>query len=298
MARERAALARPAPVEAPSQGPLYLPPGTAQVEAGRDWAGVSIGLVLVVEVLGVAAAAAWTRSVWPGWGAVIVVAAWAVLLAVPLGAGRVHGHREPDGDERARLAEPWRDVQRRAGTSAHRLVVVDSSELNACASFGRTVAVTADSARSLPPFRLAAVLAHELGHVRGRQAGMAFVRAQVTLPGRALLWTLRAPWSPVAAMWRRAVKWHRPIGFVLAFFAAVAAAAVSAVVAAPALAGGAAAVAARLTGGLAERRADAFAVRTGLGAELLAAVEHRIDGADPMPLPLVKRAEALRRRLG
>ncbi|WP_246179012.1 M48 family metalloprotease [Actinomadura decatromicini] len=281
---------------------MYPHPGAAQdeapVEVGRDWAGVSIGVVLVLEALGVAGVAVGAQAVWSVWGAVIVLVGWAVLLGVPLCVGRVHGHREPAEDERARLAEPWRDVQRRAGTSAYRLVVVDSAELNACASFGRTVAVTADSARSLPPFRLAAVLAHELGHVRGRRAGTAFVRAQVTLPSRALLWTLRTPWSPVASLWRRAVKWHRPIGFVPVFFAAVAATAVSVVVAAPALVGGAAAVAARLTGGLAERRADALAVRTGLGAELLAAVEHRIEGADPMPLPLVRRAQALRRRLG
>ncbi|TYC08221.1 hypothetical protein FXF65_38585 [Actinomadura syzygii] len=37
----------PSPPEPPSQGPMHLPPGAAQVEAGRDWAGVSIGVALV-----------------------------------------------------------------------------------------------------------------------------------------------------------------------------------------------------------------------------------------------------------
>ncbi|WP_165969485.1 M48 family metalloprotease [Actinomadura sp. KC06] len=204
-------------------------------------------------------------------------------------------------EERGRLEQPWRDVQRRAGGDAYVLVVTESDTLNACTPFGRTVAVTSHAARSLPPGRLEAVLAHELGHAVGLRAGAAFVRAQVTVPSRALTWVLRTPWSLVVSMWKRAVEWHRPIGFILAFFVAIAATAITIVVVLPAGAAYAAASAGRLVGGWSEARADAAAVRIGLGADLLAAVEHRIEAAgreEPMPMPLVRRAQGLRRRLG
>lgn len=235
---------------------------------------------------------------WPVWGAVAVVAVWGVLLLVPLGAGRVYGYREPGGAERVRLEQSWRDVQRRAGVSAYRLVVVESDELNACVPSGRTVAVTSASARSLPPGWLEAVLAHELGHLLGRRAVTAFVHAQVTLPSRALLWTLRRPWSPVVPLWKRAVKWHRPIGFVLVFLLVVLATAVTVVVALPAGVAHVAALGARVLSGSGEGRADAAAVRLGFGAELVAAVEDRIEHASHgLPLHLVRRAQGLRRRL-
>ena len=260
--------------------------------------GLAIGVVVAVEAVGVAGVAAGLHLVWPVWGAVVAFGVWAVLLLVPLAAGRVYGYREPTQDERARLEQPWRDVQRRMGADAYRLVVTDADELNACPPFGRAVAVTSGSAASLPPVQLAAVLGHELGHVLGRGAGPAFARAQVTVSSRALLWAIRKPWSPVAAAWKRAVEWHRPIGFVLVLVLGLVAAAVSVVVAVPAGVGGVAALGARLTGGRAEARADGAAARAGLGAELLAAVEHRIDQAEGLPLPLVRRAQRLRRRLG
>jgi Zn-dependent protease with chaperone function len=196
---------------------------------------------------------------------------------------------------------PWRDVQRRAGGGVYRLLVAESGEVNACAPFGRTVAVTSHAARSLPPNRLAGVLAHELGHSLGWRAGPAFVRAQVTVPGRALSWTLRAPWSLVVSLWKRAVAWHRPIGFLLVFVMALVATAVSVVVVVPAVVAQAGVLAGRVFARRAEARADAAAVRMGLGPELVAAVEHHIDGADParrMPVPLIRRAEGLRRALG
>jgi Zn-dependent protease with chaperone function len=252
-----------------------------------------------VEAVVVAVVAFGLHLVWPAWGAAVVVAVWAVVLPAPLGAGRVYGYREAGGAERVQLEQAWRDVQRRAGVSGYRLVVVESAELNACVPFGRTVAVTSASAQGLAPGRLEAVLAHELGHLLGWRAVPAFVHAQVTLPSRALLWTLRRSWSPIGPMWKRAVAWHRPIGFVPVFLLAVLAAAVTVVLAVPAGLAYVGALGARALSGRGEARADAAAVRIGFGAELVAAVEERIEHArDGLPLHLVRRAQGLRRRLG
>ncbi|TDC00142.1 hypothetical protein E1284_40860, partial [Actinomadura bangladeshensis] len=228
----------------------YLPPG--REAPGR--AGVPVWGIVGGEAVVVAAVAFGAQLVWPLWGAVAVVVVWGLVLLAPLGAGRVYGYREPQSAERVQLEQSWRDVQRRAGVSAYRLVVVESDELNACVPFGRTVAVTSASARSLPPGRLEAVLTHELGHVLGWRVVPAFVHAQATLPSRALLWTLRRAWSPVGPMWKRAVKWHRPIGFVLVILLALAAAAVTVVVALPAGVAYVAALGARLPGGRGEGR--------------------------------------------
>ncbi|WP_165966903.1 M48 family metalloprotease [Actinomadura sp. 7K507] len=276
----------------------YLPPGRPP-EAPSGRAGVPVGLIVAVEAVAVAGVAFGGHLVWPVWGAVAVVAVWAVLLAAPLAARRAYGYREPAAAERVQVEQAWRNVQGRAGTAAYRLVVVESEALNACTPFGRTVAVTSHSARSLPPGTLEAVLAHELGHLLGWRAVPAFLHAQVTLPSRALTWVLRGTWAPVGPMWKRAVAWHRPIGFVAAFLLTVLATAVTVAVALPAAAAQAASRAARLPRGRAEARADAAAVRLGFGAELVAVVEHRIEHAPHgLPMPLVRRAQGLRRRLG
>ncbi|MFB4308755.1 M48 family metalloprotease [Actinomadura sp. GTD37] len=255
--------------------------------------------VLGAEAVVVAVAGVGAHVVWPVWGAVVVVVLWGLVVLAPLGAGRVYGYREPGGSERVQLEQSWRDVQRRAGVGGYRLVVVESDELNACVPSGRTVAVTSASARSLPPGRLEAVLAHELGHLLGWRAVTAFVHAQVTLPSRALLRTLRGSWSPIGPVWRRAVAWHRPIGFVPVLLLVLAATAVTAVVALPAGAAYAGALGARMLGRRGEGRADAAAVRMGFGADLVAAVEDRIEHASHgLPLHLVRRAQGLRRRLG
>lgn len=276
----------------------YLPPGRSQ-EVRSGGAGSRVGLIVACEAVLVATVASGLHLVWPVWGAVAVVAGWAVPLAAPLAAPRAYGYRDPVDAERGRLEQSWRSVQRRAGAEAYRLVVVESDELNACTPFGRTVAVTSHAARSLPPGRLEAVLAHELGHLLGWRAVPAFVHAQVTLPSRALRRVLRGSWSPIVPMWKRAVAWHRPIGFAAVILLAVLAAVVTVVVAVPAAVAFAVAWAARLPGGRGEARADAAAVRLGFGAELVAAVEHRIENAPHgLPLPLVRRAQGLRRRLG
>ncbi|MGI5208181.1 M48 family metalloprotease [Spirillospora sp. CA-108201] len=287
-----------APRQAEEPGPRYLPPGLPQgTPSGR--ARIAIGLVVAAEGGVVAAVAFGAGSVWTLWGAVLVFAVWALLLLAPFSASRSYGYREPDGDERARLEHAWRYVQQHAGVSGYRLVIVESDGLNACRPSTRTVAVTSQSARSLPPGRLAAVLAHELGHLQGWRAVPAFVHAQVTLPNRTLQWALRTVWSPIGPMWKRAVEWHRPIGFLGVLLLAAVAAVVTVLVALPAALAYAASLGARLLSAGGEARADAAAVRMGFGADLVAAVEHRIEHQpDGLPLPLVRRAQALRRRLG
>ncbi|MES9540467.1 M48 family metalloprotease [Actinomadura sp. NPDC000600] len=276
----------------------YLPPGRPQgTPSGR--AGVAIGLVVAIEGVVVAAVAFGLRSIWPGWGALALIVFWGILLLAPLTARRSYGYREPDEAERARLEHAWRYVQHHAGVSGYRLVVVESDGLNACRPSVRTVAVTSHSARELPPGGLAAVLAHELGHLQGWRAVPAFVHAQVTLPHRVLQWALRTVWSPIGPMWKRAVEWHRPIGFLGVFLLAAVAVVMTVVVALPAAFAYAASLGARLLSAAGEARADAAAVRMGFGADLVAAVEHRIEHQpDGLPLPLVRRAQALRRRLG
>ncbi|WP_233526387.1 M48 family metalloprotease [Actinomadura spongiicola] len=282
--------------------PRFLPPGRSRAVDvpergdGRRWA--SVGTVVLVEAVVVSVVAAGLPMVRPVWSGVVLFALWTVSLLATLSAPKAYGYREPTAEERRRLEQPWRDVQRRAGGGAHRLVVVDADALNACTPFGRTVAVTSHAARSLPPDRLAAVLAHELGHSLGWWAGPAFLREQVTAPSRVASWVWRALWDPVASMWRRAVAWHMPIGFVLVFLMAVVAAAVTVVVALPVGAAHAARLSGRLLTGRSEARTDAAVVRMGLGADLLAAVEQRLDDSGrAMPLPLVRRAEGLRRKL-
>lgn len=263
-----------------------------------------VGAVVGGEGAVVAVVAIGLHLVWPLWGAGAAIAVWAVLLTAvlltaPLAASRAYGYREPEEAERVRLEPAWRNVQRQAGTDGHRLVVVESDELNACTPSWRTVAVTSHAARSLPPGRLEAVLAHELGHVLGVRAVPAFVHAQITLPSRVLVWALRGLWRPIAPMWKRAVAWHRPIGFLAVLLLAAFASVATAVLALPTGAAFAAAWCARLPRGRAEARADAAAVRLGFGAELVAAVEHRIENAPHgLPMPLVRRAQGLRRRLG
>jgi Zn-dependent protease with chaperone function len=301
-----------------------VPPAIGGTAAGGRalpsgvWPGL-VGLVALVPVLagalGVVAPIAYgLHLAWPDWGAVAPFAVWGALVPLSLTPGArlltarvAYGCREPDAAERDRIDRPWRRAVDRAGVSAgrFRLLVMDSAELNACTPTGRIVAVTSHSARSLSPDRLEAVLVHELAHRLGRQGVLTQVTAQLMLPIGALRWVLRAMWSPVAPMWRRAVAWHRPIGFLLTFLLAIAAAAVTVVVAVPAaIALGAVAVT-RPLNGQAEYEADTTAVRLGLGTALLATLEHAIETARPdraeqppaLPMPLVRRAGRLRKRL-
>ncbi|WP_165495327.1 M48 family metalloprotease [Actinomadura roseirufa] len=262
---------------------------------------VGLSALLFAEALIVAFVAYALNRLFPFWGAVVPLVAWALvtsLVLVPATMRRLSGYRRPTEDERAALGKPWREVLQDAGLHprAFHLVVTDSEELNSCAPVWRFVAVTSHSAGSLPADRLAGVLAHELGHVLGWRMLPAFVHAQLTLPSRALLWTARLPWTPVAPMWKRAVAWHRPIGFLLVFLLAFAAGVATLILAIPTGAAYAAALLARFAAGRSEAGADAVAARLGRGAGLLAALDGRVEQAEhELPLPLVHRARKLRR---
>lgn len=207
--------------------------------------------------------------------------------------------RQPNKEEWGRLEEPWRRAYTRAGVHGYQLMLLDSSNLNACTTIGRVVAVTT-TAVTLPGDRLEAVLAHELAHTSGWHRGLEYVNAVLMLPIRTLWWLLRVLWAPVRPMWRRAVAWHRPIGFLLTFLLVAAAALVSVVVGAPAAVAWGCARLSRLVRSSTEAYADATVVRSGYGPYLLAALEEHLDRSSrpeeaiPLPPSLVRRATALR----
>lgn len=300
-----------------------LPPGPRPVAERRVrrglWSGmVTFSAILPVAVgsLGIVAPLAYgLHLILPVWGASIPFVVWLALnplLLIPafqrMRIRHARGVREPIETESSRLEQPWRDALRRAEIPAaeYRLMVAESGKLNACRAIGRIVVVTSHSVGSLTPGQLEAVLVHELGHRLGWRGPLGYVRDWLMLPTRALSWLLQALWSPVTPMWRRAVAWHRPIGFLLTFLLAIVAAAVSVVAALPAAVAAGGARLARLSTGQDEFHADTVAVRLGLGPDLLSALEHAIGSgqaeADPdrpqtvasLPLPLVRRTQRLR----
>jgi Zn-dependent protease with chaperone function len=261
--------------------------------------------VLTTEAAIIVPCAVAAQLRWPSWGAALPLAVWvgvAFLLSVPrfgaaLGRGSI---REPTEAERARLEGPWQSVTHRAALSGskYRLGVTDRDDLNACTPSGHLVIVTAKSARSQSTTQLEAVLAHELGHRSGWRGVATFANTRLSWPSKLLWWTLRTLWSPVEPMWKRAVEWHRPIGFLLVLLLAATATAFTIVAAIPAALTYAARLVTRPLTEHTEYQADTYAVRLGLGTELLAAIEHEIESATAaLPLPLVHRAQRLRRRL-
>lgn len=271
---------------------------------------VVLALTLASEAAVLVPAAYGLHLIWPFLGALIPFGVWlalALVLLVPgfrqLNVRLAYGAREPRHDERTRLQEAWLGLLPAHQAAGFHLMVSDTEDLNVCAPVGRVVIASASSVQSLPLARLQAVLAHELGHRTGLLAASAFVDAHLLLPSRALLWVLRALWSPVKPMWKRAVAWHRPIGFLLVLVLVLCGTAVTFITALPAALALGASAAARLAKGHTDARADAFVVRLGLGAELLAALEHRIENTSrpadsehhpALPLHLVRRAQHIR----
>ncbi|MYX27951.1 M48 family metalloprotease [Streptomyces sp. SID8381] len=104
-------------------------------------------------------------------------------------ARRLFGLRYPLPEEAGVLHSVWREVTARAGVdaSAYQLWVEDSPDVNAMATAGHIVSVTRHSLRTLPPARLAAVLAHELGHHTRGHAWVSLLVFWYALPAR-LAW--------------------------------------------------------------------------------------------------------------
>ncbi|MFF9012205.1 M48 family metalloprotease [Streptomyces sp. NPDC014870] len=95
--------------------------------------------------------------------------------------------REPTGAELAALRPLWDEVMARANIknpAAYELWIEDKEEINAAAAAGHMVGVTRWSLHHLPPERLTAVLAHELGHHVGGHAWAGLLGLWYALPGR------------------------------------------------------------------------------------------------------------------
>ncbi|MGW7085805.1 M48 family metalloprotease [Streptomyces sp. NPDC054871] len=130
-----------------------------------------------------------------GW---LVVLAWlasgALVFHRPTElafARHVLGLRQPLAEERMRLEPVWREVTARAGIEpqTYELMVENSDDLNAMAAAGHVVGVTTFSLNRLPSSRLAAVLAHELGHHTGGHAWAGLLGYWYSTPGR-IVWAV------------------------------------------------------------------------------------------------------------
>ncbi|MFE2150426.1 M48 family metalloprotease [Streptomyces lavendulae] len=126
--------------------------------------------------------------------AVIVPVAW--LLSGPLVFHRkvesaiarfLLGMCRPTPEEARRLDLVWEQVTRRAGVDreTYELWIQERPGLNATAAAGHVVAVTRHAMERLPNSRLAAVLAHELGHHVGGHTWAAMLADWYALPARA-----------------------------------------------------------------------------------------------------------------
>ncbi|MEU2507548.1 M48 family metalloprotease [Streptomyces sp. NPDC007863] len=124
---------------------------------------------------------------------VVVPIAW--LLSGPLVfnrrvetaiAQRMFGMRRPSPEEARRLDAVWEQVTRRAGVDRenYELWVQERAELNATAAAGHIVAVTRHALDRLSNTRLAAVLAHELGHHVGGHTWAAMLADWYAMPAR------------------------------------------------------------------------------------------------------------------
>jgi Zn-dependent protease with chaperone function len=326
----------PAPAPAPTPAPYGRPPGLPQVRPPAPAmvletpmppdppAGPGpVSTVIALAALLPAAVGALTivgplayglRLAWPPWGAALPFVVWAAGALLASWPNETiqrawYGYRDPTADEHRRLGEPSRRALRRLGVPAgrYRLMVSRSDEVTAPATTGRTVLITSYAARSLPPDQVEAVLAHELSHHRGRHALPVFCHTQLTLPTRALWWLLTHIWRPVRRMWRMAVRWHTPFGFLVTFLLAIAVAVIFVISALPAGVAVLGAALSRFALDRVEFDSDAEVAAHGLGRPLLTALETAIESGHAAPdrlgrlltLPplAVRRAQHLRRRL-
>ncbi|MFH8788711.1 M48 family metalloprotease [Streptomyces roseoverticillatus] len=99
--------------------------------------------------------------------------------------------RRPTPAEAERLSAVWEEVTRRAGVNqgTYELWVQERAELNATAAAGHIVGVTRHALERLPNSRLAAVLAHELGHHVGGHTWAGMLADWYALPARTV-WRL------------------------------------------------------------------------------------------------------------
>ncbi|MCB5178653.1 M48 family metalloprotease [Streptomyces antimicrobicus] len=183
-------------------------PGTrAEYVAHQRGAGLTalgrllLHLPVLLINLGLVLLAGWGLQQWCGLPYGILPCLW-------LAAGLLTFHRPTEGllaryllglhrplpRELAVLGPVWREVTLRAGVdgSRYELWIEDSADLTAAAAGGHLVIVTRHALETLSTARLAAVLAHELGHHTAGHTWARLVSWWYALPGR-LLWLVFRP---------------------------------------------------------------------------------------------------------
>ncbi|MFD8790905.1 M48 family metalloprotease [Streptomyces vinaceus] len=168
------------------------------------WLGLALHLPAFLLSSALIAATALALDAWLGVPVWLPASLWAAsgILAFHRPAERLlarhalHLHR-PLPAELDTLAPVWREVTARAGVdgSRYELWVEDSDDLNALAAAGHIVAVTRRALQDLPTSRLAAVLAHELGHHTSGHSWSALLGWWYAIPGR-LVWRGLARMKP------------------------------------------------------------------------------------------------------
>ncbi|MFF3622157.1 M48 family metalloprotease [Streptomyces sp. NPDC002467] len=189
---------------APSDDLEYRnPPGTRVTYRARQrrtdhtvWLGLVLHLPAFLLSFGLVLATALMLEAWLGVPVWLPPAVWAA-------SGALAFHRPTEGllarhllhlqrplpAELSTLAPVWREVTARAGVdgSRYELWVEDSDGLNALAAAGHIVAVTRRALEALPTSRLAAVLAHELGHHTSGHSWSGMLGWWYSIPGRIAL---------------------------------------------------------------------------------------------------------------
>ncbi|MFF4577760.1 M48 family metalloprotease [Streptomyces sp. NPDC001373] len=169
------------------------------------WLGLTLHLPAFLLSFAVVLAVALALRAWLGVPVWLPTALWAAsgILAFHRPAEgflarHLLGLHRPVPTELARLVPVWREVTARAGVDGNRyeLWVEDSDNVNGLAAAGHIVAVSRRALRDLPTSRLAAVLAHELGHHSSGHAWSDMLSWWYAIPGR-LAWrglALVRPW--------------------------------------------------------------------------------------------------------
>ncbi|MGW7368972.1 M48 family metalloprotease [Streptomyces sp. NPDC054841] len=210
----------PAPGYPPAQAPTAPPaheyaPGhdpyavAQQVHRRADATALTTLLLMLPNFLGSLLVMWLLAALMPSGVDVVFIIAWlasGVLVfyrpAERLFAKTVLRWREPTGAELAVLRPLWDDVTRRANITnpAYELWIEDKDEINAFAAAGHMVGVTRWSLTRLAPDKLAAVLAHELGHHLGGHAWAGLLGEWYALPGRIAMFLARVVLRIVAAV--------------------------------------------------------------------------------------------------
>ncbi|MER6737832.1 M48 family metalloprotease [Streptomyces puniciscabiei] len=193
-----------APPQQPAHAPGFPPPhdqaGIPQARRGADSSSITTLLLNLPLFLGSLLVVWLVSRLLPSGLDVVFVIAWLASGALMFHRPTEHAlarlyfrMRVPTSAELAHLQPIWDQVTRQAGIdgSAYDLWMEDTDELNASAAAGHIVCVTRGAMRQLPPDRLAAVLAHELGHHMGGHAWSGLLGIWYALPARVFMWLMK-----------------------------------------------------------------------------------------------------------